>query len=155
MLEYARTVQHVSDNTVRSVDVLLIEDNRGDIRMTQEGLRRSIAGCKLTSIEDPDHALAQLRGDKMPTLKPRVIFLDLNLPKMSGLEIIATIRKTPGLEYVPIVILSAAENPEEVRRAYIRGANCFIRKPANLDEFMHRVSRCCEFWCDIVVLPPC
>ena len=147
-------VARVREDTVRSVDILLIEDNPGDIRMTQEVLRRSIAGCSLTTIEDPEHALARLRGESLPKMKPHVIFLDLNLPKIAGLDALEKIRQTPGLEFVPIVVLSASENPEEIRKAYQRGANCFIRKPAGLDDFMHAVTRCCEFWCNIVVLPP-
>lgn len=152
----ANHVSPVRKQTVEKVDVLLIEDNPGDVRMTEEVLRRNVTSCKLTTIPDPERALDYLGGSGQHSgrIKPRIIFLDLNLPKISGLDLIGRIRSIPTFESLPIVVLSASENPFEVRRAYNLGANCFIRKPAALDEFMHHVSRACEFWCDIVVLPP-
>jgi len=141
---------------VRKLDILLIEDNPGDVRLTEEVLRQSGAGCNLTAIRDPEHALNLLRGDnpRSERVKPEIIFLDLNLPKLSGIEIIQNIRGTEGVEHTPIVVLSSTENPEQIRDAYKAGANCFIRKPVELDNFIHCLSRCYEFWCDIVVLPP-
>src|SRR5581483_11549065 len=110
----------------RNIEILLIEDNPGDARLTQEVLRESGASCKLTTMRDPEQALAQLRGEaaNAPRLIPEIIFLDLNLPKVSGLEIIEKIRSTEGLSHVPIVILSSTENPEDIRRAYKLGGNC-------------------------------
>ncbi len=141
---------------VRKLDILLIEDNPGDVRLTEEVLRQSGAGCNLTSMRDPEQALALLRGEGEHALrvKPEIVFLDLNLPKLSGLEIIEKIRSTEGVEHTPIIVLSSSENPDEIRKAYKAGANCFVRKPVELDSFIHCVSRCYEFWCDIVVLPP-
>jgi len=140
----------------RKIEILLIEDNPGDVRLTQEVLRESGAGCKLTSMRDPEQALAQLRGEatNAPRLIPEIIFLDLNLPKVSGFEIIEKIRSTEGLNHVPIVILSSTENPEDIRRAYKLGGNCFVRKPTELDQFIHFLTTCYEFWCNVVVLPP-
>ena len=140
----------------RKIEVLLIEDNPGDVRLTEEALRQSGAGCNLTAMRDPEQALALLRGDApgKGRVIPEIIFLDLSLPKLSGLEIIRKIRDSQGLEHTPIVILSSSENPDEIRKAYRLGGNCFVRKPAQLDEFIRSLSTCYEFWCNIVVLPP-
>lgn len=140
----------------RKIEVLLIEDNPGDVRLTEEVLRESGADCKLTTIRDPEEALSLLRGqgDREQRAIPEIIFLDLNLPKLSGLEIIERIRTTEGLSHVPIVILSSSQNPEDIRRAYKLGGNCFVRKPTSLDDFIHSITTCYEFWCNIVVLPP-
>lgn len=140
---------------VRKVNILLIEDNPGDVGLTEEALRRSGASCNLNSIQDPAEALALLRGEgpHKDRVKPELIFLDMNLPKYSGLDLIENIRKTKGLEHTPIVVLSGSANPEDVRNVYRLGGNCFIRKPMQLDEFIYCMTTCYEFWCNVAVLP--
>jgi CheY-like chemotaxis protein len=101
-------------------------------------------------------ALALLRGEAphKDRVKPELIFLDMNLPKYSGLDLVEKIRKTKGLEHTPIVVLSGSMNPENVRDVYKLGANCFVRKPMEFVEFIHCITACCEFWCNVAVLPP-
>lgn len=146
----------VKSKPARRIQILLIEDNPGDVRLTEEALRHSGADCSLTSVKDPETALAMLRGDHPSgeKLRPELIFLDLNLPKLHGLELIDRIRNTPGIEHVPIVILSSSQNPDEVRSTYKCGANCFVRKPNELDDFIRFMSTCYQFWCHVAVLPP-
>jgi len=142
-------------NSPRKIDILLIEDNPGDVRLTEEVLRDSGAGCNLTTVRDPEHALNMLRGENgSRQIIPEIVFLDMNLPKISGVDIIRAIRNTPGVQHTPIVILSSTENPEEVRTAYEMGANCFVRKPVGFDEFMKSLTTCYQFWCEVVTLPP-
>lgn len=139
----------------RKVQILLIEDNPGDVRLNEEVLRESGMDCHLTAVRDPEQALQQLRGNDPSgvKLKPELIFLDLNLPKLSGVELLEAIRTTPGLEHVPIVILSASVNPDEIRKTYKCGANCFVRKPTELDDFIKLMTTCYEFWCNVAILP--
>lgn len=142
--------------SARHIEALLIEDNPGDVRLTEEVLRQTGVACNLSTMRDPEHALAYLRGEPAHAEKarPDLIFLDLNLPKFSGLEIIEEIRRTKGLEYLPIVVFSSTCNPAEIRRVYQLGGNCFVRKPIELDEFIRALTTCYEFWCGIVELPP-
>ncbi len=142
-------------STARSIQILLIEDNPGDVRLTEEVLKQSGAGCSITALRDPEEALQLLRGEGPHAGKivPEIIFLDLNLPKLSGLDVIQRIRGTDDLGHIPIVVLSSSENPEEIRNAYRCGANCFVRKPAELDQFISFMTTTYEFWCGIVVLP--
>jgi chemotaxis family two-component system response regulator Rcp1 len=130
--------------------ILLIEDNRPDAMLTQM-VHDEVKHCStLHVVEDGDAALAYLCSGER---KPDVIFLDLTLPKRSGLEVMVEIKSAGQCGLIPIVIFSASGNPSDVRKAYELGASSVIRKPANLDEFYRVVESCYEYWCSVVVLP--
>ncbi len=148
-------METAAKKSIRKIQILLIEDNPGDVRLTEEVLKQSGAGCSLTALRDPEEALELLRGEGQHVGKvvPEMIFLDLNMPKVSGLDVIQRIRETDDLGHIPIIVLSSSENPDEIRKAYRCGANCFVRKPAELDQFINFMTTTYEFWCGVVVLP--
>ena len=139
----------------RAFHILLVEDNPGDIRLTEEVLKNTELSCSVQTVQDGAEAIAYLRGEEPFTDRklPNLVFLDLNLPKVSGTEVLAEIRRNPILKILPVVALSSSVNPDDVYNAYSLGANCFVQKPADLDQFFRFISMCYEFWCNIVTLP--
>jgi CheY-like chemotaxis protein len=130
--------------------ILLIEDSEPDATLT-EMIHKDVKYCSsLNTVHDGDAALAYLQSN---AAKPDLIFLDLSLPKRSGLEVIAELKQLPACELIPVVILTASPNPDDVREAYRRGASSVIKKSHDLDEY-YRVLHCCyQYWCTVVVLP--
>lgn len=137
------------------LDVLLIENDPAAARLTKEAFKE--AGMKETvnSVPDGDEALAYLRREKKYSLHPHpdIIFLDLHLPKKSGLEVLAELKGNPDLALTPVVVVSGSANPAEVREAYELHASCYIRKPDDLHEFLKFIRTCYEFWGMLVTLP--
>ena len=138
------------------LDVLIIENDPAATRLTQEAFREAGLTKRLTSIPDGDEALAFLRheGDHQFHPYPDVIFLDLHLPKKSGLTVLAEIKSNSRLAVTPVVVVSGSENPSEIREAYELHASCYIRKPDDLHEFLHFIKVCFDFWGSVVTLPP-
>jgi two-component system, chemotaxis family, response regulator Rcp1 len=139
----------------RRLDVLLIENDPAAACLTKEAFKE--AGMKeiVNSVPDGDEALAYLRREKKYALHPHpdIIFLDLHLPKKSGLEVLAELKENPDLALTPVVVVSGSENPAEVRKAYELHASCYIRKPDDLGEFLKFIRTCYEFWGMLVTLP--
>ena len=138
------------------VEILLVEDNPGDVRLTQEALKESKITNSLTVAKDGVEALEVLRreGVHADAPKPDVIFLDLNLPRMDGREVLSIIKEDPELRRIPVVVLTTSEAEQDVLRAYDLHANCYICKPVDLDQFIRVVRSIESFWLSVVKLPP-
>jgi CheY-like chemotaxis protein len=141
---------------MRLVEILLVEDNPGDVRLTQEALKNSKLVNKLHVVGDGDEALAFLRKQNEHANAPRpdLIVLDLNLPKKSGREVLAEIKEDPDLRRIPVVVLTISTSEGDVLETYDLHANCFITKPIGLEQFLEVVRSIEDFWLSIVRLPP-
>jgi len=140
----------------RPVEILLVEDNPGDVRLTMEALKEGKLSNGLHVVEDGVEALAFLRKEGKYTQAPHpdLILLDLNLPKKDGREVLAEIKEDPDLKRIPVVILTTSQAEEDILRTYDLHANCYVTKPVNLEQFMTIVKYIEEFWLTIVKLPP-
>lgn len=138
-----------------SVEILLVEDNPGDIRLIQEAFKESGFTNNLNIIRDGEEALAYLRqeGRYSKSPRPAFILLDLNLPRKDGREVLAEIKGEKGLRQIPVVILSTSTSAEDVRRAYDLHANCYISKPIELEKLMQLGRSLEEFWLTTAILP--
>lgn len=138
-----------------SIEILLVEDNPGDVRLTQEALKDGKVSNNLHVVEDGEQAMAFLRrtGKHSGAVRPDLILLDLNLPKKDGREVLREIKKDEDLRRIPVVILTTSSAEEDVFRTYSDYANCYITKPINLDQFMNTVRSIENFWLSIVKLP--
>jgi len=140
---------------VPPLEILLIEDNPGDVRLTSIALKRSKMLLNLNIVQDGNKALAYLRneGEYSDAIRPDLIFLDLNLPGMDGRDVLAEIKTDPGLSSIPVVVLTCSSAEEDVLRSYALHANCFITKPVDLNQFIKIVSTIEDFWFTVVRLP--
>lgn len=141
--------------TSKVVDILLVEDSPGDVRLTREALAEGKLRNNLHVVEDGEQALAYLHrqdGDA-DAPRPDLILLDLNLPRVDGREVLAHIKADPDLKRIPVVVLTTSSADEDVLRVYELAANCFITKPVDLDQFMRVVRSIEEFWLTVVRLP--
>jgi len=137
------------------VEILLVEDNPGDVRLTQEVLREGRIRNTLNVVGDGVEALDFLhrRGAYSDAHPQDLILLDLNLPKMNGQEVLAEIKKHPDLKHIPVVVLTTSSAEQDVLSAYDLHANCYITKPVDLDQFVRVVQSIEDFWLSIVRLP--
>jgi chemotaxis family two-component system response regulator Rcp1 len=145
-----------ADTLARPVDILLVEDNPGDVRLTRELLKESKIHNNLTVVDNGEDAIVFLRRAAKhpdPTL-PDLILLDLNLPRKNGAEVLASIKNDPSLRRIPVVILTSSKAEEDIARAYDLHANCYISKPVGLEQFATVVKSIDDFWLSIVRLPP-
>jgi two-component system, chemotaxis family, response regulator Rcp1 len=140
----------------RPIEILLVEDNPGDVRLTIESLKESKVRNNLNVASDGVEALAFLRcqGKFKDAPRPDIILLDLNLPKKDGREVLAEIKGDNELKRIPVVIITTSKAEEDILRTYDLHANCYITKPVNLDQFMQVVKAIEDFWLMIVKLPP-
>ncbi|MEO5956282.1 MAG: response regulator [Nitrospiraceae bacterium] len=141
--------------TVRPVEILLVEDNPGDVRLTIEALKEAKVINKLTVVKDGMEALSLLRrqGPYAHAARPDLILLDLNLPKKDGREVLAEIKTDDNLKRIPVVILTTSQDEQDVLKSYNLYANCYITKPVDLEQFITVVKSIEDFWLGIVVLP--
>lgn len=135
--------------------ILLVEDNPGDVRLTQEAFRDAKVRNDLYVVEDGEKALKLLRRENgfRDVPRPDIILLDLNLPKKSGQEILAEIKADPSLRRIPVVILTTSKAEEDILKSYDLHANCFVTKPVDFDQFLRVVQSIQEFWLSVVKLP--
>ena len=140
---------------VKPIEILLVEDNPGDVRLTMEALKEGKVINHLTVIKDGVEALVFLRrqGQYAKAPRPHLIVLDLNLPKKDGREVLAAIKADESLKRIPVVVLTTSQNEEDVLKSYNLHANCYITKPVDLDQFVRVVRSIEDFWLGIVVLP--
>jgi CheY-like chemotaxis protein len=140
----------------RPVEILLVEDNPGDVRLTREGLREGKVHNNLSLAPDGVEALAFLRreGKYHDAPRPDLILLDLNLPKVDGREVLESIKADPNLRNIPVVVLTSSQAEQDILRGYDLHANCYITKPVDLDQFIGVVKSIEDFWFTIVKLPP-
>lgn len=144
-----------TSKNVRPVQILLVEDNPGDVGLTIEALKEAKVLNKLTVVKDGIEALSLLRrqGQHAHAARPDLILLDLNLPKKDGREVLAEIKADDNLKRIPVIILTTSENEQDVVKSYNLHANCYITKPLDLDRFIKVVKSIEDFWLGIVVLP--
>ena len=137
------------------VDILLVEDNAGDVRLTQEVLKSSKVRNKLIIASNGKEALDCLRkqGKFVGTPRPDLILLDLNLPVMDGREVLEKIKDDPDLKRIPVVVLKTSKAEEDILKTYNLHANCYVTKPVDLDQFVKVVRSLEDFWLAIVKLP--
>ena len=142
-------------NRTTPVEVLLVEDNPGDIRLVREALRDSPIPLNLTVAQDGQEALDVLFrvGPHSSARRPQLILLDLNLPKRSGHEVLKGVKEDAELRTIPVVIVSSTGASEEVLRAYRLSANCYVRKPVDLDTTLQTIRDIFNFWFDRATLP--
>jgi CheY-like chemotaxis protein len=144
------------DTDVREIEILLVEDNPGDVRLTREALRDGKIVNNLHVAEDGVEALAFLRkeGKYRNAVRPELILLDLNLPKKDGREVLAEIKADENLRCIPVVILTSSEAEQDIVKSYNLHANCYVTKPVDLDQFISVVKSVEHFWLSVVKLPP-
>jgi chemotaxis family two-component system response regulator Rcp1 len=137
------------------IQVLLVEDNPGDVRLTKEALKEGKLLNQLTVVGDGVEALSFLRkeGIYADALQPELILLDLNLPKKDGREVLAEIKADPNLRRIPVVVLTTSSSEEDILKIYDLHANCYITKPVDLEQFMGVVKSIEDFWVSVVKLP--
>ena len=138
------------------VEILLVEDNPGDVRLTREAFKEGKVLNELRVAKDGVEAMAFLRreGEYADAPRPDLILLDLNLPKKDGREVLADIKAHDDLRRIPVVILTTSKDEEDVLKTYDLHANCFITKPVDLQQFIDVVRSVEEFWLTVVKLPP-
>ena len=139
----------------KPIQILLVEDNPADIDLTREGFEVGKLKNDLHVVTDGIEAMRFLRkeGEHASAPRPDLMLLDLNLPKKDGREVLAEIKQDPGLQRIPVVILTSSDAEEDVVKSYQLHANCYIRKPVNLERFMKIVSTVEDFWFTVVKLP--
>jgi CheY-like chemotaxis protein len=140
---------------VEPINILLVEDNPGDVRLTIEALREGKVHNQLSVARDGVEALAFLRqeGQFAESPRPDVILLDLNLPKKDGREVLAEIKADERLRRIPVVVLTTSKAEEDILRSYALHANCYVTKPVDLEQFITVVRSIEDFWFSIVRLP--
>jgi len=137
------------------VEILLVEDNPGDVRLTLEAFREAKVCNTLHTVSDGVEAMAFLRKEgkyeKVPS--PDLILLDLNLPRKDGREVLAELKADEALKHIPVVVLTSSKAEQDIARSYELQASCFVTKPLDLDQFISVVKSIGDFWLAIVKLP--
>jgi len=138
-----------------AIEVLLVEDSPGDVRLTREAFKDAKVHINLHVAPDGVEAMAFLRreGEYANVPRPDLILLDLNLPKKGGREVLEEIKESPTLKSIPVVILTTSASEEDILRSYMLHANCYITKPVGLDGFLKVVHSIDNFWLSVVKLP--
>jgi CheY-like chemotaxis protein len=138
------------------IEILLVEDNTADVRLTEEALKEGKVRNRLHVARDGEEALAILRrqGSHAGHPRPDLILLDLNLPRKDGREVLSEIKADESLRRIPVVVLTTSRADEDVLRSYHLHANCYIAKPVELDQFLSVIRTIDHFWLNVVTLPP-
>jgi chemotaxis family two-component system response regulator Rcp1 len=141
--------------STQPIEVLLVEDSPGDVRLTQEALKDAKVHIDLRVAQDGIEAMAFLRreGRYSSVPRPDLILLDLNLPKKDGREVLQEIKESPALMSIPVVILTTSASDADILRSYMLHANCYITKPVDLKGFLTVVKSIDTFWFSVVKLP--
>ncbi len=151
-----------SYSMTKPVEILMVEDNRGDARLTQEAFKQGKkhnhieTNFHISVVKDGTEALAFLRQQEpyKDAPRPDLILLDLNLPRTSGFEVLAAIKPDPNLRQIPVAVLTTSEAHRDIVKAYELHANCYITKPVGLEQFLEAVQAIESFWLTTVKLPP-
>jgi CheY-like chemotaxis protein len=141
---------------MKSIEILLVEDNPGDVDLAREAMENGKVRNTLHVVGDGEAAMAFLRrkGEYADAPRPDLVLLDLNLPKKDGQEVLAEIKSDDNLKCIPVVILTTSKSEEDISKSYNLHANCYITKPIDLRRFIEAVQAIEEFWFTIVKLPP-
>lgn len=139
----------------RPIDLLLVEDNAGDVRLTQEALKEGPVHVTLHVARDGEEALDFLfqRGKFVDAPRPDLILLDLNLPRKNGREVLSEIKSNLDLRSIPVVVMTTSKAKQDIERAYTLNANCYISKPMELDHFLSVIQSIEDFWLTKATLP--
>lgn len=141
---------------MKPIDILLVEDNPGDARLTREALALSSMHSTLHDVRDGEQAMAFLRREGVfaAAPRPRLVLLDLNLPRRDGREVLEDMKQDPALQHIPVIVLTSSEAEEDILRSYRLHANCFITKPVDLADLARVLEGIERFWFALVKLPP-
>ena len=144
------------NTTTDAIEILLVEDNPGDVELTREALHDGKIHTNLSVAPDGVEALAFLRreGKYGGAPRPDLILLDLNLPRKDGRAVLAEIKEDRALRHIPVVVLTSSQAEQDIVRAYDLHANCYVTKPVDLDQFITIVRSIEQFWFSVVKLPP-
>jgi chemotaxis family two-component system response regulator Rcp1 len=145
----------MEDKLGSSIEILLAEDNPGDVRLTREALKESKIRNNLNVVPDGMEAMAFLRrqGKYADAPTPDLVLLDLNLPKKDGREVLAEIKSDPAFKRIPVVIITSSQAEQDILCTYDLHANCYVTKPVDLDQFIKVIQSIESFWLTIVKLP--
>ncbi|TYL40268.1 response regulator [Natronococcus pandeyae] len=135
------------------VEILLVEDNPGDIRLLREAMAKTEIPHRIHTVRDGSAALEFVEADDSDAPRPDIVLLDLNLPQVTGDEVLAEFKADPELRSTPVILFSSSRAPEDVRRAYELGANAYLSKPIDPDELEELVQSVVEFWFETANLP--
>lgn len=140
---------------MKPVQILLVEDNEGDILLISEALEDAKIINQMTSVKDGHRAIQYLSrsGEYTNSVRPDLIILDINLPKKNGLEVLTFIKTSDHLRQIPVVMLTTSSSPGDIDTAYGKFANCYVTKPIGSDDFLKVISEIENFWFSIVKLP--
>lgn len=143
-------------NSERDARILLVEDNPGDIRLVKEALNEAGFSNSLSVIDDGTSVIPFLhrKSQYSGALRPDIIILDLNIPKRSGLELLAEIKSDENLKRIPVIVITTSNAEHDILNSYNLHANCYIRKPLDFERFVEIVKAIGDFWFRIVILPP-
>ncbi len=149
-------VQHDPLFARKQIEILVVESNPADTRLTEVAFKAAGLTSGFRSVSSGEDALAYVHkeGKYADVTTPDLIFLDLSLPKVSGLDVLRAIKATPHLMHIPIVVASGSDDPEHVRAVYALNGNCFMRKPQDLTQFLRFIEMCYQFWGSVVTLCP-
>ncbi|NTV51137.1 MAG: response regulator [Geobacteraceae bacterium] len=143
-------------NGNKVIDILLVEDDAGDVELTREGLATGKMFVNLHTVDDGIKALHYLRREEPYTdaVRPDIILLDLNMPRMDGRETLKEIKADERLRSIPVVVLTTSESDADIFKSYDLGASCYIAKPVGFDDFLKVVRSLEDFWFTVVKMPP-
>jgi two-component system, chemotaxis family, response regulator Rcp1 len=135
--------------------ILIVEDNPGDVRLMREALRNIEPAITIHVAGDGEQALRLLRGEEQnaEAVRPTLIFLDFNLPKADSREILRQLKEDPRLRVIPIAVLTTSDSDRDIREAYELYANCYLRKPGDLDGFLNTIRTAANFWLNVASVP--
>lgn len=139
----------------KSIDILLVEDNAGDVELVREALSGSRVRTELNVVSDGIRAMQFLRreGEYTEKHRPDLVLLDLNLPRMGGREVLKDMKTDPELQVIPVIILTSSKSDDDIFQSYRLHANCYVSKPVDFEHFMDVVQSIEHFWLQVVKLP--
>lgn len=145
----------MNTRNVKTIEILLVEDSPGDVRLTREALSEAKVRNNMFVVGDGIEALACLRreGKYADATRPDLILLDLNLPRMNGFEVLEAIKSDDNLKLIPVVILTTSQAEQDIVKGYDLHANAYVTKPVDLEQFIHVIKSIEDFWLEIVKLP--
>jgi len=137
------------------IDILLVEDNPGDVRLTQEAFKEGMLRNNLHVVPDGEAAMDFLKGQGKykNSSRPDLVLLDLNLPKMNGREVLTAIKNDPVLKRIPVVVLTTSQDEQDVIESYKHFASSYIVKPVSMEKFVNVVASFKQYWLSVVKLP--
>ncbi len=144
-------MSNLTESENHLIEILLVEDNPGDVELTREAFLEGKIGNRLRVARDGIEALEYLKNRQNP--RPDIVLLDLNLPRKSGLEVLSEIKDDPLLQAIPVVVLTTSQDEEDIAKSYRSHANCYISKPVDFNKFVRVVRSLEDFWLTVVRLP--